>query len=150
MQGRTRHLPWLAVGAVAAPLMAKFTAVDTSATAHKWVDSVNGTASTTIATSGTVTFDYPVAPFPSTHNVNFTSTNTPATCQRIGGASAPPPRPTRRGARRVQQRPRGRDERRLSRRALRKGKLALTVKITVTPSAGGAFGATLPVSLKLG
>jgi hypothetical protein len=76
------------------PLTAKFTAVDTSATAHKWVDSVNNTNSTTIATSGTVTFDYPVAPFPSTHNVNFTSTNKPATCQRAGGTAGPPPSPS--------------------------------------------------------
>jgi plastocyanin len=106
LKSRTRHLPWLAVAAVAAllapaaasaeppPLTAKFTAVDTSATAHKWVDSVNGTSSTTIATSGTVTFDYPVAPFPSTHNVTFAGTSKPATCQRAGGASGPPPLPS--------------------------------------------------------
>jgi len=76
------------------PLTAKFTAVDTSATAHKWVDSVSNTNVTTVATTGTVTFDYPVAPFPSTHNVNFTSANKPATCQRLGGVAGPPPSPS--------------------------------------------------------
>jgi hypothetical protein len=35
-----------------------------------------------------------------------------------------------------------------AKRALRKGKLALTVKITVTPAAGSAFSATRAVSLK--
>src|SRR5262249_44680885 len=35
-----------------------------------------------------------------------------------------------------------------AKKALRKGKLALTLKITVTPSAGDAFSATLPVTLK--
>jgi len=106
LKGRTRHLPWLVVGAVAAllvptpafaeppPLTAKFTAVDTSATAHKWVDAVSNTNATTIATTGTVTFDYPVAAFGSIHNVNFTSTNKPSTCQRLGGAAGPPPMPT--------------------------------------------------------
>jgi plastocyanin len=106
LKGRTRHLPWLVVGAVAAllvpspafadppPLTAKFTAVDTSATAHRWVDSVTTTNATTIATTGTVTFDYPVAPFPSTHNVNFTSANKPTSCQRVGGAAGPPPLPS--------------------------------------------------------
>jgi len=106
LKGRTRHLPWLVVGAVAAllvpspafaeppPLTAKFTAVDTSATAHKWVDGVSNTNATTIATTGTVTFDYPVAPFPSTHNVNFPSANKPTSCQRAGGAAGPPPLPS--------------------------------------------------------
>ncbi len=104
MKGRTRHLPWLVAGAVAAllvptpafaeppPLTAKFTAVDTSTTAHKWVDSVSNTNVTTVATSGTVTFDYPVAPFGSVHNVSFSSAK-PASCQRAGGAAGPPPLP---------------------------------------------------------
>ena len=106
MKGRTRHLPWLAVGAVAAllvpssafaeppPLTATFTAIDTSATAHRWADSVSNTNATTIATSGTVTFDYPVAPFPSRHNVNFAAAPKPTNCQRIGGAAGPPPIPS--------------------------------------------------------
>jgi plastocyanin len=76
------------------PLTAKFTAVDTAATAHKWVDSVSTTNATTIATTGTVTFDYPVAPFPTSHNVNFTSTNKPTSCQRAGGAVGGPPLPS--------------------------------------------------------
>jgi len=76
------------------PLTATFTAVDTSASAHKWVDTASNTNATTIATTGTVTFDYPVAPFPSIHNVNFTSALKPATCQRLGGAAGPPPMPS--------------------------------------------------------
>jgi plastocyanin len=107
LKGRTRHLPWLVVGAVAAllvpsaafaeppPLTATFTAVDPTQTTHVWRDSVSNTNATTIATSGTVTFDYPVGAFPNTvHNVNFTSANKPSTCQRIGGAAGAPPIPS--------------------------------------------------------
>jgi hypothetical protein len=77
------------------PLTAKFTAVDPTQTTHAWRDSVNNTNTTTIATTGTVTFDYPVGAFPNTtHNVNFTSANKPTSCQRVGGAVGAPPIPS--------------------------------------------------------
>ncbi len=101
-----RHLPWLAVGAVAAllvpatafaeppPLTASFTATDLAQTQHRWYVTGTTTSTTTIATSGTVTFDYPVSAFPTSHNVNFTSALKPASCQHVGGAAGPPPSPS--------------------------------------------------------
>jgi hypothetical protein len=76
------------------PLTASFSATDLSQTQHRWYVTGTTTSTTTIATSGTVTFDYAVGAFPNTlHNVNFTSALKPSSCQAAGGAAGAPPLP---------------------------------------------------------
>jgi hypothetical protein len=74
----------------APPLSARYTAADISGTNHQWYVTGTTTTTSTIATTGVVTFDYPVGtPATTRHDVNFTSTLKP-TCQ-TGGVTPNPP-----------------------------------------------------------
>lgn len=72
------------------PLSASYTAADIAATNHQWYVTGTTTTTSTIATSGVVTFNYPVGtPATTRHNVSFTSALKP-TCE-TGGTPANPP-----------------------------------------------------------
>jgi hypothetical protein len=72
------------------PLSASYTAADISGTNHQWYVTGTTTTTSTIATTGVVTFNYPVGtPATTRHDVNFTSTLKP-TCQIAGTTSTPP------------------------------------------------------------
>jgi len=74
----------------APPLSASYTAADISVTNHQWYVTGTTTTTSTIATTGVVTFNYPVGtPATTRHDVNFTSTLKP-TCQTGGTTSNPP------------------------------------------------------------
>jgi plastocyanin len=73
------------------PLSASFTATDVSATNHQWYVTGTTTTSTTIATSGTVSFAYPTGT--TRHNVNFTSALKPSSCRLADGTAGAPPVP---------------------------------------------------------
>jgi plastocyanin len=76
------------------PLTADFTAIDVSGTNHQWY--VTGTTSTaiTIATGGSVTFNYPVGnPATTRHSVAFTTTAKPTDCTPALGATSGYPTP---------------------------------------------------------
>ncbi len=104
MRRAHRRVPLAAGAAVAAllvpsaasaappPLSASYTATDISITNHQWYVTGTTTTATTIATSGTVTFSYPVGT--TRHDVNFTSALKPASCQVAGGTAGAPPLPS--------------------------------------------------------
>ena len=85
----------------APPLTADFTATDvTSGTNHQWY--VTGTTSntaTTIATGGTVTFNYPATRHVRCHNVAFTAAAKPTVLHARAGRDVRLPRRRRRARR---------------------------------------------------
>ena len=80
------------------PLSASYTAADIAATNHQWYVTGTTTTTSTIATTGVVTFNYPVGtPATTRHNVSFTSALKP-TCEIAGTPANPPgivPNPAR-------------------------------------------------------
>ena len=57
-------LPAAIAHAAPPPTTADYTAADVSATNHQWYVTGTTTTATTIATGGTVTFNYPTGNFP--------------------------------------------------------------------------------------
>jgi hypothetical protein len=71
------------------PLSASYTAADIAGNNHQWYVTGTTTTTSTIATTGVVTFNYPVGTPATHHDVNFTGTLKP-TCQIAGTTSTPP------------------------------------------------------------
>ena len=83
-----------AADADAPPLTADYTATDISGTNHQWYVTGTTTTATTIATGGSVTFNYVTGnPATTRHSVAFTGTAKPTECTPALGATSGYPTP---------------------------------------------------------
>jgi plastocyanin len=83
-----------AADADAPPLTADYTAADISGTNHQWYATGTTTTATTIATGGSVTFNYVTGnPATTRHSVAFTGTAKPTECTPALGATSGYPTP---------------------------------------------------------
>jgi hypothetical protein len=89
--------PGVAAAQTAPPLSVGYTAADISATNHQWYVTGTTTTASTIATTGTVTWNYVTGvPASTRHDVNFTSVLKPTSCTYNGATVTPPvPNPPR-------------------------------------------------------
>jgi plastocyanin len=77
-----------AAASAAPPLMADYTATDISGTNHQWYVTGTTTTATTIATGGSVTFNYVTGnPATTRHSVAFTAAAMPTACTPALGAT---------------------------------------------------------------